>query len=385
MIGEKELKERLQSIRRFMEEQKLDAVILAASSQLDQKGLLRWLLDYFLPVFEESVVVFREGAPIFFAHDGGGAGHAAASLLKPETRVIPANLYNTDPALPVADVLQEKGAKRVGIAGTPGISAMYMLSLKKHFTGDLWDITQAIEMLRMVKSPEEIRLTREAIALNEETFLAYVKEVKCGRLEKDALDFGYAFAAKAGAEDQYWMCGSGNPAVVAPAAVAKARGHCWQAGEYHTIVIEHSAMGGHYGEICQTLKLGDIDRELERAQAAVVEAIQAAAKQIRTGNTVGQVAAEAERCLIENGFMQPRKPDEAAGPIGHGQGLNFWEIPSIAENNHQLIVPGMRFNLHPGVVMKNGTKVSYCDCYISREGKEAERLSTLPYDVVYCG
>ena len=384
MITEEELKNRLHSVQTLMEEEGLEALIFAASSQLDQKGLLRWLLDYYLPVFEESAVVLADGNIVYFAHDGLSAAHAADSPLQPETRVIPPDLYYVDPAKPTADFLKSKGAKRVGIAGLPGISANYVLSLKRHYEGAITDMTQKAALLRMVKSPAEIQLTREAVQLNEDTFYAYIDRVRSGAYEKDALAAGYGFAARAGAEDQYWMCGSGKPAVTAPAAVAKLQDHRWKEGEYHSIVIEHSSPGGHYGEICQVLKIGNgsTDRELEKAQKAVVEAILAAVKLIRPGNTVGQVAAEAERCLIEGGFMKARPAGSSAAPIGHGQGLDFWEIPSIAADNPQVIVPGMRFNLHPGVTMKNGTKVTFCDCYLSTEG-EAERLSTLSYDVIY--
>lgn len=383
MITEQEFFSRLAAVRKLMEDEMIDALIIGSSAQLDQRGLLRWLMGYYLPVFEETVVIPSEGAPIYFAHDALGAYHAANSPLHPEPRIISAALYLSDPAAPVAEYLRSIYARRIGIAGATGLSAHFFNSLTRHLNTVPIDVSWQVANLRMVKSPAEIALTRAAIKLNEDTLLAYVNEVHAGGYEPDALAVGYAFAALAGAEDQYWMSGSGSPAIVAPVAVAKSFRHCWQKTDYNFIVIEHSAPGGHFGEISQLLKIGQRDPELESAQSAVVEAILAAAEMIRPGNTVGQVAAAAERRLVAGGWMQPRSANTCAAPIGHGQGLDFWEIPSIDADNKQLIVPGMRFNLHPSVVMSDGNKVSYCDCYVSTQSA-AERLSTLPYQVIYC-
>ena len=142
--------------------------------------------------------------------------------------------------------------------------------------------------LRMIKSPAEIELSRAAVRLNEEAMWAYLKEVRPGALESDALAKGYAFAIGRGAEDQYWMSGSGNPAVVSHAVLSLGRTYRWKDEDNSVIVIEVSDTGGHYGEIWQPLKLGARDLELEEALAAVVRSIQAAAEMIRSGNTVGQ-------------------------------------------------------------------------------------------------
>jgi hypothetical protein len=56
-----------------MESEGIDALVAGASAQLDQRGLLRWLFDYYLPVFEEYAVIPLDGPAVFFAHNGGSA------------------------------------------------------------------------------------------------------------------------------------------------------------------------------------------------------------------------------------------------------------------------------------------------------------------------
>lgn len=382
MISPQEYQNRLASVQALMVREGLDALILGASAQIDQRGALRWLMNYYLSVYEEYVVIRPEGTPVYFAHDGLAASHAGRSSLPVEARVIPPHLYGTDPAAPAVDYLRSIRAKAVGIAGTAGLSARFILSLHRQTDRPVRDVSRELAQLRMVKSPAEIELSREAVRLNEEALWAYLKEARPGELESDALAKGYAFAVGRGAEDQYWMSGSGDPAVISHAVLSLGRKHRWQDGEDSAVVIEVSSAGGHYGEVWQALKFGARDLELEAALSAVVQSIQTAAEKIRPGNTVGQVAAAAEDSLVKNGWAIPRSGQEPAVPIGHGQGLDAWEMPSISADCTQIIVPGMRFNLHPSVTKKNGSRVSYCDCYISTDGP-AERLSSLPYDVIY--
>lgn len=382
MIFPQEYQSRLASVQALMVREGLDALIIGASAQIDQRGSLRWLMDYYLSVYEECIIICPEGVPVYFAHDSLAAFHAGNGPLPLETRVIPPHLYATDPAVPAADYLRSIQAKSIGVAGTAGLSARFILSLTRQIGHAVRDVSMELARLRMIKSPAEIELSRAAVRLNEEAMWAYLKEVRPGALESDALAKGYAFAIGRGAEDQYWMSGSGNPAVVSHAVLSLGRTYRWKDEDNSVIVIEVSDTGGHYGEIWQPLKLGARDLELEEALAAVVRSIQAAAEMIRSGNTVGQVAAAAEASLVKDGWAVPRNAQEPAAPIGHGQGLDAWEIPSISKDNTELIVPGMRFNLHPVVTKKNGQRVSYCDCYISTDGA-AERLSTLPYDVIY--
>ena len=89
MISAQEYQSRLASVQALIIRENLDALVLGASAQIDQRGSLRWLMDYYLSVYEECVVIRPEGAPVYFAHDGLAAFHAGNSPLRPEARVIP--------------------------------------------------------------------------------------------------------------------------------------------------------------------------------------------------------------------------------------------------------------------------------------------------------
>lgn len=381
-IAKEEFLARHAALYAKMEEAGLDALIVGASAQIEQRGALRWLLDYYLSVYEESLVMAPGREPVFFAHDGTAVVQLETCPITPEIRVTPATTYLEDEAAPVADYLNAIRARRVGFACMAGISARYLASLQRHFDGEIVDFTLPLDQLRMVKSPAEIAMTLETVKLNEDSLWEFVRHVRPYASEGDALAAGYAFAAKAGAEDQYWMSGSGVPAIALHAVPARRRNYRFKSEDYTVLAVEHAIPGGHYGETWNLIRIGAKDPELEAAQAAVVESLQAAAEMIRPGNTVGQVAEAAEKSLIASGWLTPRPAGAPVSPIGHGQGLDAWEYPSVNAACTQVIVPNMRFNLHPAIQMSNGTKVSFCDCYLSTEGS-CRRLTTLPYDVLY--
>ena len=53
MIFPQEYQSRLASVQALMVREGLDALIIGASAQIDQRGSLRWLMDYYLSVYEK--------------------------------------------------------------------------------------------------------------------------------------------------------------------------------------------------------------------------------------------------------------------------------------------------------------------------------------------
>jgi Xaa-Pro aminopeptidase len=191
-------------------------------------------------------------------------------------------------------------------------------------------------------------------------------------------------ALKKGAEDLYWMASSGKIPRLGYLSEARQRRHVWQKGDYHYIVLEHSAEGGHFGETTHLISLGAPNPEYERAFAAVSESQRAAAAQIKPGALVGNLADAAEEVLADAGYAAPKGKSPAGtrpSAIGHSQGLDVWEFPRIVSGDETIIQPGMRFNLHPAAVLPDGAKITSCDCWISTE-TGGRRLSSLPYEIL---
>jgi Xaa-Pro dipeptidase len=347
------------------------------------RGMLRYLCNYYLPVFEEYLVVPLSGPVTFFAHDSSGADYMRVFGTVDDVRIIPGQEYNSDPGKCIGEFVKSLAPKSLGMAGYAGTSANFYLSLRRHLPHlEPRDFTQELNAVKMVKSPAEIALTEAAIALNEEAFREYLQFVRPGNSELDAVARISEVTLQKGAEDLYWMASSGKIPRLGYLFEARQRRHVWQEGDYHYIVLEHSAEGGYFGETTHLLSLGAPNPEYERAFAVVGESQRAAAAQIKPGTLVGSLADAALAILTDAGYVAPSKGERPQPPaIGHSQGLDVWEFPSIACGDEAVIQPGMRFNLHPAVTLPDGAKITSCDCWISTE-TGGRRLSSLPYEIL---
>ncbi len=93
---------------------------------------------------------------------------------------------------------------------------------------------------------------------------------------------------------------------------------------------------------------------------------------------MGEVARTSEETLAKLGYAGMFA---VGAPIGHGQGVDVWEIPCVAAGDETIIEPGMRFNLHPSVHLADGAVITSCDCWVAEEDG-ARRLSSLPREII---
>lgn len=380
-IPKSEVALRQSKVRAQMAAEGVDIVVAGASARMDSRGILRYLAGYYLPVFEEYLVIPSNGPVTFFAHDECGARYAKTYGAVDDVRYIPGDEYNLDPGKCIADFALKFSPETIGLIGGAGYSANFSQSIQNHLKCRFIDFTDSFNRIKMVKSAAEILQTEAAVRLNEDTFHHYLQFVRPGARELDAIAAASSFAMRNGAEDLYWMASSGEIPYLAYLAESWREDHLFRGGDYHYIVLEHSAAGGHYGETTHLVSLGKPKKEYARAFAAVCDAQKAAASRIKPGAKAGELADAAEEVLIDAGYMGPRPAEERATAIGHSQGTDVWEFPRIVHGDETTIVPGMRFNLHPAIVLQDGAKITSCDCYISTESG-SRRLSSLPYEIL---
>ncbi|MCI8515023.1 MAG: aminopeptidase P family protein [Lachnospiraceae bacterium] len=377
-----ELAFRLAKVRRAMEEAGVEALVTGSSAQYDHRGMLRYLTDYYISVFEEFLVIHTDGPVVFFAHDASGVSYMEELGAVDEVRPIPGEEYTVRPGKCVAEYLKERRISHVGLAGLSGLSAAFYRSFTEAAEGLLQrDMTRELWQIRMRKSPYEMALSREAIRLNEEVFRYYLTQVAAGKTEYEAIQRAAAYGWEAGCEDQYWLADTGKGTLCRPLPLVREKGRIWQVGDMHGVVMEHSAAGGHYSELSRHLSIGREAPAFTAAYEALAQAQEEAFAVMRPGNTVGQVAEAVETSLRKTVFGARYAKRAAPLSMGHGQGLDVWEYPRIIRGDETLLASGMRLNLHPSVELPDGTSVSFCDLYGITE-KSAEKLSSLE-DRVY--
>lgn len=378
MEKNKEFLKRQEAVRLRMAEADVDALVAAAAARTDSRGALRYLAGYYVPVFEEYLVV-TAGKTALFVHDPCGANYAKKYAAADEVYAIPADEYDIEPGKCVAEYIRSAGAASAAIAGS-NYSALFYSSLRGSLRCGLRDFSSELNKVRAAKDEAELRLSTEAARLNDAVLSHYLERLAGGSNICGAVAEASGFAYKSGAEDLYWMA---SLDAVPRTAFLSEMWKCRDAdtkGRYHYIILEHSAAGGHFGEVTQLVSFGKPKAEYLSAFSAVRDATAAAASKIKPGALVGDMAKASEEVLIKAGYLDKAQAESAAASIGHGQGYDIYEPPRITRNNGTVIEEGMRFNIHPAVRLGDGAVITYCDCYVA-ERNGCRRLSSLPYDI----
>ena len=359
----------------------IDALVIAAAARTDSRGAIRYLTDYYVPAFEEYLLLTTSGESVLFVHDQCGVSYAKEYAAVDKVYTIPPDEYDSDPGACVAKYILSCGAKKTGIAGN-NYSAKFLVSLRdKLHTCDLCNFSMELDQFRALKDETEAALAAEAARLNDSVLSFYIERLFNGSSVSGAVADASSFAYKDGAEDLYWMASlDAVPRTAFLSELWKCRKQS-HIGMFHYIILEHSAKGGHFGEVTQLISFGKPKTEYTDAFKVVRDSIQAAAEKIRPGNMVSDIAEAAEKELIQAGCLDAAQAKASAVSIGHSQGYDIYELPRITNDNHTVIKEGMRFNIHPSVKLSDGAVITYCDCYITGD-KYCRRLSSLPYDVV---
>lgn len=380
MAENKEFLKRQETVRLCMANAHVDALVIAAAARTDSRGALRYLTDYYVPVFEEYLVVTASGKTALFVHDQCGVSYAKKYAAVDEVYAIPADEYDTDPGKGIAEYIRSSGAERPAVAGS-NYSALFYASLCGNLhCSCLYNFSSELDKIRAAKDGAELHLAVDAARLNDAVLSYYIERLAVGSNICDAVADASGFAYKSGAEDLYWMASLDT---VPQTAFLSEMWKCSDTntrGRYHYIILEHAAAGGHFGEVTQLVSFGKPKAEYLSAFSAVRDAIQAASAKIRPGAMIGDIAKASEEILIRAGYLDKSLAESSAASIGHSQGYDIYEPPRITRNNGALIEEGMRFNIHPAVRLDDGAVITYCDCYIA-EKSGFRRLSSLSYEI----
>lgn len=373
-ISENEFSRRQDEIRKAMARDGVDVLVIGGAGKIEQRGYLRYVIDCYVQIFEELVVMPLEGPVGYFGHDRGrvrcsegftGVGFADF-------------LMASDPGGKAADYAKKFRPKSVGFYGIESLSARMYRSLKEHLEDTtVRDFSKEIDGIRMIKSEEELALCEEAVRLNEKVFYTYLGLLSQGVKETDAVLEASRAAIKLGCEDQFWLVGWG-PEAFCPLPLAMKRGTVSKRGDPDTIVIEHTSQGGYFGEVMHSVFAGEPTGRILRAFEILSRAQQLAGDSIQPGVAVGSVADAIDEFILENGFC---KKDDVGQALGHGQGLDIAEPPTLIHGDPTIIRPGMRLNVHPFITLPSGTRVVSTDCFVATESG-SQRLSSLPYEPI---
>lgn len=366
-VSDAELERRWAAVRRLMDEQGLDALVVRAAEDW-LGGTLKWLTD--LPAntgYPRSIVFLRDD---FMAvvdmgpFDGhrrlGGADPVFRGVDEVVTTPLFASVCYThghDASL-VAGLIAARGLKRVGLVGRGALPSAYVEVLQAALPDVTFvDPTEAIDRIKAIKSPEEILLIQATARMQDQVFEAVLSETRPGMRDIDVTALAQYHGQRLGSEQGLFLIGSaplGRPAVLGGRHM---QGRRLAAGDHFAILIENNGAGGLYTEIMRTVVLGAASDALLSAFETARQAQDHSLSRLKPGVRAAEVAA------AHDDWMRARGLPAETRLYAHGQGYDMVERPLIRRDETMTIEPGMCLAVHPGFQTPDVLAV-ICDNYM---------------------
>jgi Xaa-Pro aminopeptidase len=377
-VSNAELDRRWSAVRKVLVERGVDALIVQSNNDW-LGGHAKWLTDHPATNGYPKTVIFhandfmtvvdmgpRGGRRKLGGNDEVHRGVGEILTTAAFTSVAYTDEYQAE--LVVSDIKQ-RAYKTVGIAGGGALPHKFMTRIDKELSPAtaLVDLTEAIDWLKAIKSPEEIAAIRKTALMQDEIFARLTAKVKPGMRDTEITALAQYEGRLLGSEQGLFLGTSAPLGVRAGFADRDMQGRVLKAGEHFSILIENNGPGGLYTELARTMVFGKASAELADGFAAMKAAQDHTLSLIKPGASCREIAAAHDDYMRGRGF-----PPELR-LYCHGQGYDLVERPLVRADETMSLAAGMNLAVHPGYET-DAIFAVICDNYIVEADGPSECL-----------
>jgi Xaa-Pro aminopeptidase len=351
-VSTAELDRRWAAVRKAMADQGVDALIVQSNNDW-LGGYAKWLTDHPATNGYPKTVVFhandwmtvidmgpRGGRRKLGGNDEVHRGVGEILTTPAFTSVAYTDEYQAE--LVVADI-KPRNCRAVGIAGGGALPHKFVTRIERDLA-PVWlmDMTEAVDWLKAIKSPEEIVAIRKAAHMQDEIFARLLTKVKPGMRDTDITALAQYEGRLLGSEQGLFLGTSAPLGVRAGFADRYQQGRALKPGEHFTILIENNGPGGFYTELARTMVFGKATQQLLDGFAAMRAAQDHTLSLIKPGASCGDIAA------AHGAYMRARNLPPELRLYCHGQGYDLVERPLVRSDETMTLAAGMNLAVHPG-------------------------------------
>ncbi|GKU81152.1 Xaa-Pro peptidase family protein [Niallia sp. NCCP-28] len=208
--------------------------------------------------------------------------------------------------------------------------------------GELVPVSGLIEKLRLIKSPQEIKILKEAAKIADAAFTHILDFIKVGKTELEVSNELEFFMRKAGATSSSFdtIVASGKRSAL-PHGVATNK--VIEDGDF--VTLDYGAYyNGYVSDITRTIAVGNPDEKLKEIYQIVLQAQLKGMNGIKPGLTGIQADALTRDYITEHGYG-----DNFGHSTGHGIGLEVHEGPGLSAKSEIVLAKGMVVTVEPGI------------------------------------
>jgi len=382
-ISDRELQRRWNLVRDLLKKHDLDCVFTQGNN-MHLGGYVRWFTDIpaeynyhmtvFFPVDDEMTLIRTSASPIpQWALRG-----VKEVLYAP---FCPTLNYTGDIEAGLAiDYLRKRNSQRVGFIGKALINAGFMKKLLEAFPkAEFVDITDEFDMLKAIKSDEEMELIRETARIHDMVWAALPAIVKPGMFEYQIRAEVMQLLMNLGSEEHLLFMGTAEPRKPCGMSTFQYANRRVKEGDYGVLLVEVSGPGGYYCESARNFCFGEPFKELQEAWDVAVEAQQMTADLLTPGRPAKEIVAKYNEFVAEKGYCQEGRL------YGHSQGYDLIERPAFMAYHEfgeesMKICSGMNISLHPYLIDEVQTVYINDNYYVTEKG--AEKIHKTPPKII---
>jgi ectoine hydrolase len=372
---------RLARTREAMAEGQVDALVISDPSNM------AWLTGYDGWSFyvHQAVIVPATGDPVWWGRGIDANGALRTVWMDPDNvkgygdHYVQSKTVHPMQDLAIQLVRLGAGSGRIGVElDNYYFSARAMHTLNASLPKASWsDATGTVNRLRCIKSPAEIGFMRKAASISEKIIDGLLERVEPGVPKNEVVGELYRDAIR-GVGDAW----GDYPAIVPmlPSGKDAAAPHLtWDGREFISGEATFFEISGCYrryhAPFCRTLFLGTPPDDLKRAEAAVVEGLEAGLDAARAGNRACDIANALQGALQKAGITKD-------GRCGYSIGLSYppdWgeRTVSLRSEDETVLEPGMCFHFMPGL-WQDDWGLEITESILIRESGAAETLCNRP-------
>ena len=369
MVSQAEIDRRYAVTRQALERDGLDALIVTGTEYTGFEGAIRWLSGYrmvhryayaVLPVDGDPIAVFPAEARWVGEHDECW---------------IENKVFAETPGAWMAEIGSSEGWKRVGVYGYN--FAMPVRDYRALTAGDveIVDYDHAFDLVRAVKSEEELPMVQSSFDLNEAGFWKVLEAYEPGRTEAEIMaPAEELFVAKGTTRTTMNMVlsgphGSAGPEFKHPNAVRPV-----EPDDLLLYSIEIAGPSGYWAEFARPITRSGLSPLSARIMEAYQECFERARSWLRAGATAHDVHM--------NVFGAFSGLDVKAGHVtGHSIDMIMVAHPRIGEGVETVLEENMIISIHPHVVTTDDRHCLYMQETFRVTPTGGEQLSSVPIQV----
>ncbi len=366
MPSQTEINRRFKNIRDAMQRENLDALIVCGNQYAGFEGAVFYVSGFEIVHRYVYVLIPLDGEPtLVFPREARWIGDKAKPWVKDQ-------VWPDVPGHWLSERGAEKKWKRLGVYGMNFVMAVrdYRELTKGSFELVPFDTT--FDMVRAVKSEEELVEVRDAMEIILDGFWALVAAYEPGKTEAEIM---------APAVERFFARGAG-PRMMnillsgthgeAEAAFKVPGNRVVAANDLLLYSLEVTGAGCYWVEFSRPLIRGKISPRTQAMADAYPEALEAARKIMRAGELASSVHRSVAEKFAKHGF--------ALGHLsGHSIGTTMLEYPAIGAKSDVVLQENMIFSLHPQVVDQDGKVCLYTQDTYRIGKKEGECLADVPW------